>query len=147
MGRTELANHDGVGQCLEIDIARDELRPVALRRRIDERVRHRQTVRQGDVRSLERQRFVDRGNRRAAQGGDRFDGTLLREVPTEDLVDLIDLDGADEQGLSPLDVPGKTICSGSVGEVLDPAAGVDQYQSRSFFSRRRWLRAPLAIPR
>jgi hypothetical protein len=53
-------------------------------------------VREGEVGRLEGERLVDRGDCGAAQRRDRFQGPLLREIPTNDLVDLVDLDRRNE---------------------------------------------------
>ena len=91
----ELSNDDGVLEPFEVGIGRDELSSVALRRRVDDGVRHREAPRQREIRRLQRQRLVDRHDRRASQRGDGRERVLLGEVAADDLVDFVDLDCRD----------------------------------------------------
>ena len=84
---------------------------------------------------------------RAAQCGDGFYRPLLAEVSPDHFVNLVNLDGGDEERLAALDVGGEAIRFRPVGQVLDPTAGIDQNQRRSFFSRRPLALTPRAMPR
>jgi hypothetical protein len=128
-------------------VAGDQRGAVAPGRRVDEGIRHGESVGERQVRRLESQGLVDRRDRRAPQRGDRLERALLREISTDDLVDLVDLDCRDEKRLRTFEVAGEPIGPRPVGKVLDPATRVDQDQRRSFFSRNSRSLAPRATPR
>ena len=102
---------------------------------------------QRQIGRLQRERLVDGRNGRPAEGRDSLHRSLLGEVPPENLVDLVDLDGGNEQRITALDVGGESIGLRAIGQVLDPAAGIDEDQRRSFFSRRPFALTPRAMPR
>jgi hypothetical protein len=95
---------------------------VAARRRVHERVSHRETVGQRKVRRLQREGFVDRSDGRAPQGGDGFERPLLGQIPADNLVDLVDFDRRYEKRLRAFEVASEAGGSRPIGEVLDPAA-------------------------
>src|SRR5438132_166578 len=68
-------------------------------------------------------------------------------IRTDHLVHLVDLDRTDEQRFPALQVWSEAIRPRPAGEILDPAARVDEDQSRSFFSRRPRGLVPFARPR
>jgi hypothetical protein len=76
-----------------------------------------------------------------------LDGSFLAHIPSNDLIDFVHFDGTDEERLTALDVLCESVGLGPTGEVLDPSAGVDEDQKRSFFSRRPFGFTPRAIPR
>jgi hypothetical protein len=80
------------------------------------------------VRRLQRERLIDRRNGRTPEGGDGLHRPLFTEVPANHLVDLVDLDGGDEERLATLDIGREAIGIRATGEVLDPAARIDQDQ-------------------
>ena len=142
-----LADDDGLGQLFEVGIRSHELRAVASGRGIDDGVGQGQAVDERDVGGLECERFVGRRNDGAAHrrhGGQR---AFLRDVTPDDLVDLVDFDRGDEQGLAAFEVGGEAPSQRSIGQVFDPAAGIDEDQNRSFFSRNARGVAPDAMPR
>jgi len=145
--RRPSANHDGVGEPFEVGVSGDEGGAEATRGGIDERVGHRQAMGEGEVSGVQRERLIHGRDGRAAERRYRLDGALLADVTSDDLVDLVDLDRADEQGVAPLDVRCEAIGFRPIGQILDPAAGVDQDQRRSFFSRSPLGLTPRAIPR
>jgi hypothetical protein len=104
-------------------------------------------VGQRQIGGLQRERLVDGRDGGAVERGDRFDRTFLAQVTSNDLVDLVDLDGGDEQRIPALDIRREALRPGPVREVLDPATRVDEGQKRSFFSRRPLGLVPWAIPR
>jgi hypothetical protein len=85
-------------------------------------------VSQRQIGCLQGERLVDRGDGRTTERGDGLHGALLADVPADDFVDFVDLDGADQQRLTPLDVGGEAIGLRAAGEVFDPAARIDQDQ-------------------
>src|SRR3989338_2569340 len=104
-------------------------------------------MRERQVGRLQRERFVHGHDGRTMERGDGFHRTLLAEVSTNHLVDLVDLDGGHKERITTLDVGGEAIRVRAVGQVLDPTARIDQDQRRSFFSRSPLGLAPRAMPR
>jgi hypothetical protein len=96
---------------------------------------------------LERERFVDRRDGGTAHRRHCGQRACLRDVTPDDLVDLVDFDRGDEQRLAAFEVGGEAPSQRSIGQVFDPAAGIDEDQSRSFFSRNARGVAPDAMPR
>src|SRR5437870_11820177 len=90
---------DGVGEPVEIRVPRDESSAETPGGGIHERVGHGETVGEGHVRRFERQGFVHGGDGGAPKHRHRFDGALLADIPSNDLVDLVHLDRADEERL------------------------------------------------
>jgi len=140
------ADDDSVGQPFEISVASHECRPEASRGGVDERVGHRQTVGQGQIGRLQGERFVHRRDRRPAKSRHRFHGALLADIAPDDLVHFVDFGGAYQQRFAPLDIRGEATRVRATGEVLDPAARIDQDQWRSFLSRSPLGLVPRAIP-
>lgn len=147
MLRRGSANDDHVRKAVEGQIRGGELGPVASSRRIDHGIRHGEAELERDVGGVQRERCVDGSDRRPPERRDGREGPLLRDVAADDLVDLVNLDRRDEQGLPALEVGGKATRQWPVGEILDPTARINQDQSRSFFSRRPLGDAPSATPR
>ena len=141
------ADHNGGREPLEIGIAGDEGCPKPPGGSVDERVGHGEAMGEGQIGCLEGEGFVHGRDGRAAESGDGFNRTLLVEVAPDHLVDFVHLDGADEERLTTLDVGGEAIRVRPVGQVLDPAARIDQDQWRSFFSRRPLALTPRTMPR
>ena len=135
------------GQSLEIGVAGYERRPEASGGGVDERVGHRETVGQGQIGRLQGERFVDRRDGRTAKSRDGFDGALLADISPDHFVDFVDFDGAHEQRLAAFYVGGEAARLRATGEILDPAARIDQDQWRSFFSRSPLRLVPRAMPR
>src|SRR5438034_1207141 len=142
-----LSDDERLRQTLKVLACRDEPGAVSSRRRIHERVRHRQPVGKRNVRRFERQGFVDRRDRGAAQRRDGFERPPLRDGPPDHLVDFVDLDRRDEQRFLAFEIRCEALGERAVREILDPTARVDEDQTRSFFSRKPRGLTPRATPR
>lgn len=93
------------------------------------------------------ERFVHGRDGRTTQRGHSFYGALFAEVAPDHLVDLVDLNGGDEKRFTSLEVSREAGRFRSIGQVLDPAARIDEDQRRSFFSRSPLGRTPRTMPR
>ena len=141
------ADDDCIGQSLEVSVASHERCAEAASGGVDEGVSHRETVGQGKISCLQGKRFVDRRDGRAAKGRDRLDRALLADIAPDYFVDFVDFDGTHEQRLAAFYVGGEAVRVRPTGQILDPAARIDQNQWRSFFSRSPLRLVPRAIPR
>ena len=142
-----LAKHDGVGQSFEVGIGGDELRTMAPGGCVHEGVRHREAVCQRDIGRFQGERLVRRRDDGSPHRRDRREGSLLREVASDDFVHFVDFDGGHEQRFAAFQIRREPSSERPIGKVLDPATRIDEDQSRSFFSRNARGVVPDAIPR
>lgn len=142
-----LPDDGGVREILEVGVGRHQARTVTPGRRVHQGVSHREAVGEGDVGRFERQRLIDGRDGGPPHRRDRRQRPLLGDVTPDDLIDLVDFNRRDEQGFAALEVGREAAGQRTIGQVLDPAAGIDQDQSRSFFSRNPRDVVPAATPR
>ena len=142
-----MVDHQNVAQSFEIRVAGDQPGSIASRRCVNDRISHCQPLSQRDVCSLKGQGIVQRDHFCSSQRGNRLNGDFFSKVAPDDFVDLVDLDRADYERIFAFKIGSEFVGGGSIRQVLDPAARVDQNQIRSSFSLSPTAFAPLAKPR